>query len=69
MTLDEHGGDPTGISIYRKQRWHCTACGTSGLVLFHKSDSAELKRERLEQSHTARAGQRCPGPRIVRVPS
>jgi len=52
--------------VYQRQRWHCKACGASGLVLYRVDDSLKMRQWRLEESHAAQQPRaRCPRPELV----
>jgi hypothetical protein len=51
--------------IYQRQRWHCKACGASGLVLCRVDDTLKMRHWRLEESHAAqRRRDQCPRPEL-----
>jgi len=54
------------MGVYREQHWKCQACGATGLIFVHITDSKAKQRERLEQSHRAQKSKAaCPRPRLV----
>jgi hypothetical protein len=52
--------------LYQRQRWHCKACGASGLVLCRVDDTLKMRQWRLEESHAAAIREALDGPRSGR---